>query len=173
MTRSIFVAWALAVPSIVQAQTNRPIYARSGAGTRRTSESRGSDRARSRGRGARRAHDCERPSSRAIRIWICSSVRGSSLSAEARRKWISTSFSAWRSPVKRGLRIESATAQITQRSADIDMAALTARAATSAGLLSGALRGTVARRRETGRTACRRPGERGTGQVRGRRDRRP
>jgi cobalt-zinc-cadmium efflux system outer membrane protein len=131
MTRSIFVAWALVVPSILQAQTNRPftldqvleLSARQNPevliARAREVEARG-------GLTTARARVASNPD---LDLFLGSrqqSVGGSTPEVDfnvLQRLEIAG---------QRGLRIESATAKITQRSADIDMAALTARAATSA-----------------------------------------
>ena len=129
MTRSIFVACALAVPSMVQAQTAGPftldqvldLAARQNPevliARAREVEARG-------GLTTARARLASNPD---LDLFLGSrqlSVGGSTPEVDfnvLQRLEIAG---------QRGLRIESATAKITQRSADIDMAALTARAAT-------------------------------------------
>jgi cobalt-zinc-cadmium efflux system outer membrane protein len=131
MTRSIFVACALAMPSMVQAQTGGPftldqvleLAARQNPeiliARAREVEARG-------GLTTARARLASNPD---LDLFLGSrqqSVGGSTPEVDfnvLQRLEIAG---------QRGLRIESATARITQRSADIDMAALTARAATSA-----------------------------------------
>lgn len=131
MTRSIFVACALAVPSMVQAQTAGPftldqvleLAARQNpevliARAREVEAHGGLTTARTR-----------LASNPDLDLFLGSrqqSVGGSTPEVDfnvLQRLEIAG---------QRGLRIESATAKITQRSADIDMATLTARAATSA-----------------------------------------
>lgn len=131
MTRSIFVAWALAVPAIVQAQAAQPftldqvleLAARQNPevliARAREIEARG----RLTTARARLANNPD------LDLFLGSrrqSIGGSIPEVDF------NVFQRMEIAGQRGIRIESATAQISQRSADIDMAALTARAAAAA-----------------------------------------
>ena len=131
MTRSIFVAWALAVPAIVQAQAAQPLTldqvlelaARQNPevliARAREIEARGRLT-------TARARLADNPD---LDLFLGSrrqSIGGSTPEVDF------NVFQRMEIAGQRGLRIESATAQISQRSADIDMAALTARAAAAA-----------------------------------------
>jgi cobalt-zinc-cadmium efflux system outer membrane protein len=131
MTRSIFVACALLVPSIAQAQVNQPftldqvleLAARQNpevlVARAREIEARGRLT-------TARARFATNPD---LDLFVGSrqqSIGGSTPEVDF------DVFQRVEVGGQRGLRIESATAQITQRSAEIDLAALTARAATAA-----------------------------------------
>lgn len=130
MTRSIFVAWALAVPSIVQAQT-RPFTLDQALelAARQNPEVLVARAREVEARGRLTTASVRFANNPDLDLFLGSrqqSIGGSTPEVDfnvLQRLEIAG---------QRGLRIESATAHITQRSADIDMAALTARAATSA-----------------------------------------
>jgi cobalt-zinc-cadmium efflux system outer membrane protein len=131
MTRSIFVACALVLPAIVQAQANQPftldqVLELAGRQNSEVLVARARE-VEARGRlTTARARFATNPE---LDLFLGSrqqSVGGSTPEVDfdvVQRVEVGG---------QRGLRIESATAQITQRSAEIDMAALTARAATAA-----------------------------------------
>jgi cobalt-zinc-cadmium efflux system outer membrane protein len=131
MTRSIFVAWALAVPSIVQAQANPPFTLDQvlALAARQNPEVLIARAREVEARGRLATASVRFASNPDLDLFLGSrqqSAGGSTPEVDfnvLQRVEIAG---------QRGLRIESATAQISQRSADVDMAALTARAATSA-----------------------------------------
>jgi outer membrane protein, heavy metal efflux system len=130
MTRSIFVAWALAVPSIAMAQTSRPFTLDQALelAARQNPEVLVARAREVDARGRLTTASARFASNPDLDLFLGSrqqTVGGSTPEVDfnvLQRLEIAG---------QRGLRIESATAQITQRSADIDMAALTARAATA------------------------------------------
>lgn len=130
MTRSIFVAWALAVPSIVQGQT-RPFTLDQvlELAARQNPEVLVARAREVEARGRLTTASVRFANNPDLDLFLGSrqqAVGGSTPEVDfnvLQRVEIAG---------QRGLRIESATAHITQRSADIDMATLTARAATSA-----------------------------------------
>lgn len=130
MTRSIFVAWALAVPSLVQAQT-RPFTLDQvlELAARQNPEVLVARAREVEARGRLTTASVRIANNPDLDLFLGSrqqAVGGNTPEVDfdvLQRVEIAG---------QRGLRIESATAHITQRSADIDMAALTARAATSA-----------------------------------------
>jgi cobalt-zinc-cadmium efflux system outer membrane protein len=129
MTRSIFVAWALAVPSIVQAQTNRPFTLDQvlELAARQNPEVLIARAREVEARGRLTTVSVRFANNPDLDLFLGSrqqSAGGSTPEVDF------NVFQRLEIAGQRGLRIESATAQITQRSADVDMAALTARAAT-------------------------------------------
>ena len=131
MTRSIFVAWALAVPSIVQAQTSRPFTLDQvlELAARQNPEVLVARAREVEARGRLTTASVRFANNPDLDLFLGSreqTAGGSTPEVDfnvLQRVEIAG---------QRGLRIESATAQISQRSADTDMAALTARAATAA-----------------------------------------
>jgi cobalt-zinc-cadmium efflux system outer membrane protein len=131
MTRSIFVACALAVPSIVQAQANQAFTLDQvlELAARQNPEVLIARAREVEARGRLTTASVRFANNPDLDLFLGSrqqSAGGSTPEVDfnvLQRLEIAG---------QRGLRIESATAQITQRSADVDMAALTARAATAA-----------------------------------------
>jgi outer membrane protein TolC len=130
MTRSIFVACALAVPSIVQAQANQALTLEQvlELAARQNPEILVARAREVEARGHLATASVRLANNPDLDLFLGSrrqSAGGSTPEVDfnvLQRLEIAG---------QRGLRIESATAQITQRSADIDMAALTARASTA------------------------------------------
>ena len=131
MTRSIFVAWALVVPSIVQAQTTRPFTLDQvlELAARQNPEVLVARAREVEARGRLTTASVRVAANPDLDLFLGSrqqSIGGSTPEIDF------NVFQRVEIAGQRALRIESATAQITQRSADIDMAALAARAATAA-----------------------------------------
>ena len=131
MTRSIFVAWALVVPAIVQAQTTRPFTLDQvlELAARQNPEVVVARAREVEARGRLTTASVRVASNPDLDLFLGS--RQQSLGGNTPEIDFNV-FQRVEIAGRRGLRIESATAQITQRSADIDMAALAARAATAA-----------------------------------------
>ena len=131
MTRSILVAWALAVPSLVQAQASGPFTLDQvlELAARQNPEVLIARAREVEARGRLTTASVRLANNPDLDLFLGSrqqTVGGSTPEVDfnvLQRMEIGG---------QRGLRIESATAQISQRSADIDMAVLTARAATAA-----------------------------------------
>jgi cobalt-zinc-cadmium efflux system outer membrane protein len=130
MTRSIFVVWALVVPSIVQAQINQPFTLDQvlELAARQNPEVLIARAREVEARGRLTTVSVRVANNPDLDLFLGSrqqAVGGSTPEVDF------NVLQRFEIAGQRGLRIESATAQIAQRSADADLAALTARAATA------------------------------------------
>jgi outer membrane protein, heavy metal efflux system len=131
MTRSIFVGWVLAVPSIVHAQTTQPLTLDQvlELAARQNPEVLIARAREVEARGRLTTVSVRFANNPDLNLFLGSRQQsGDGNTPEVDVNVLQRLEIAG----QRGLRIESATAQIAQRSADVDMAALTARGATAA-----------------------------------------